>query len=73
MRIAKVLIPESARPDVTAPLVDGGPPPESVYGSGCKEGKEGGDKTKEIGKDGDKVRPEFDPAELLRAREYFGL
>jgi hypothetical protein len=72
MRNAKVLIPESARPDVDSPLIDGQPSPDAVQGSGYKEGKEGG-KSKEAAKDDKLVPTEIDPAETTRAREHFGL
>ncbi|HSJ63650.1 MAG TPA: hypothetical protein VK922_07035 [Gemmatimonadaceae bacterium] len=72
MRNAKVLIPESARPDVVSPLIDGQPSPDPVQGSGCKEGKEGG-KSREAAKDDKLVPTEIDLAETTRAREHFGL
>ena len=72
MRNAKVLIPESARPDVVSPLIDGQPSPDAVQGSGCKEGKEG-DKSKEVAKDDKLVPTEIDPAETTKVREHFGL
>ncbi len=72
MRNAKVLIPESARPDSVSPLIGGQPSPDAVQGSGCKEGKEG-DKSKEVAKDDKLVPTEIDPAETAKAREHFGL
>ena len=74
MGIAKVLIPESARPDVVSPLIDDRSPPNMTHASGCKEGKDGGDKSKEVLAKDDKMIPaEISPAETQRAREYFGL
>jgi hypothetical protein len=75
MQIANVLIPADARPDVIAPLLDGGLRPDSIHGSGCKENKEGKEGTKEYA-DTDppnKVRPEAHPATLHEFREHCAL
>jgi hypothetical protein len=74
MPIANVLIRADARPDVVAPLLDGGLRPDSIYGSGCKEDFKDGKDGKEDPKESpNKVRPEVHPANLHEFREHCAL